>query len=222
MKKKISDMLYLCSPLLCFNIEVSDECDADGAVCATVTHYAPFVQQSLLNALLGDGFKITHTMSIDNFQGVDVRCGDLDGTLNGCLLAFKEFMVANLKDHVSPEDLKKDPDLLDFSMSITDNGCVSTTSKIITDMQEKQMLPTKLMYIIDMLSCRLPLHQALASASENGEKFVEPNSYRFFVDTAVGSFERNDIFGSYGIKSDALQGFAMQFCSTQPSKEVDE
>ena len=202
MIKKISDLIYLCTPLACFDALLLDE----GTV--EVTHYKPFVQHKLLQVLLGDEVKVTHKNSVDVFAIEGVKSGVNDGTVHGCLVAFKEYLKANMEEFVSPEEL-------DFSLSVSASGQVSTSSPIVTAMQDQAMLPTQLMSIMDMLTYRLPVYQAYEKASEGYTKFVEPNLYRLFVETAIGSFERNDLFGSYSIKSEAVQGFVIDYLHKQ-------
>jgi hypothetical protein len=180
-----------------------------------VLHYKPFVQQDLLQALLGESVYVVHLNSIDVFDIKDVREGENDGTVNGCLLAFKEFIQTNLKDYVSPEEL-------DFSLSVSDNGQVSTSSSLVTAMQDAAVLPTHLMSIMNFLTYRVPVYQAYEKASEGFTKFIEPNTYRYFLDTAVGAFECNHLFGSYAIKSEALQGFVIGYLNENGCALVED
>lgn len=198
MIQKVADLIYICTPFACFNAKVIDE----GTV--EVVHYAPFVQHELLNNLLGDEIKVIHKNSIDAYYIEDVKDGVNDGTVNGCLCAFKEFLKANMEEYITPEEL-------DFTLSVSVDGKVTTSSLLITAMQDENLLPSQLSFIMDLLTYRAPVYQAFEKKSEGYTKFVEPAAYRFFVDTAVGAFEFNELFGSYGIKSEAIQGFIINY-----------
>lgn len=192
--QKISDALYLCSPFLCFDIAKTDE-------GFEVTHYAPFAQKTVLQKLLGKEFKLTHKKRYDNFTGVTSSdAGFPDGTVKGLLFAFKEFIKANMADNFT-----------EFTLFLSPSGVVTSDLFKVQNLFDISLLPCSLKAIYSLLSFNLPVHQAYQRLSEDYTAFVEPDYYRFALDTALGVFERHELLGSYGVVSTSIQGYFLSY-----------
>lgn len=192
--QKISDALYLCSPFLCFDIA-----RLPGGF--EVTHYTPFAQKSLLGLMLGEDFTIVHRQCHNNFP--EVSSADVsspDGTLKGLLYAFKVLIKCNM-----PEGSD------DFNILLHKDGVVSSDSPMVQSMFDMSLLPSSLKGLYSLLSYNVPIHQAYQTVSEDYTSFVDPDSYKVQVITEIGVFERNELFGTYGIKVQSIQGFLLSY-----------
>ena len=199
MIRKISDILFLCSPSLCFNVN-----EVDGGW--EVVHYSPFAQKDLFAALLGEDVSVSHKLQVDAFDPVTIEGGNPDGTVNGVLAAFHQFLTTNLK--------ALDVDFEPFTVSLSADGVVSTSHPLFIKTQEENVLPRTINGLLDMFCFRFPTHQALEKLTEGFTKFVTPNYFDLFIETAVGSFQRNEMLGSYDLISPTIQGFLLS-SSTQ-------
>lgn len=192
--QKISDVLYLCSPFLCFDVDKT----ANGF---KVTHYAPFAQKDLVQTLLGKEFTIVHRQSYDKFPLISSRDATVpDGTLKGLLFAFKELIKANMITGSQ-----------DFNILLSKEGTVSSDSPMIQTMFDMSLLPSTLKGLYALLSYNLPIHQAFQTVSNDYAHFVSPDFYKVQVLTDIGMFERNELFGSYGIQVQSIQGYMISY-----------
>jgi hypothetical protein len=190
--QRISDALYLCSPFLCFDIERAD-------LGYRVIHYTPFSQKSLLHSMLGKDFKIEHVQSYGSFPLVSSRDVSVpDGTLKGLLFALKELIKANMFDESQ-----------DFDIFLDESGVVSSDLVLVQDMFNMSLLPSSLKGLYSLLSYNLPVHQAFQVVSNDYAEFVEPDFYKIQIMTDIGMFERKELFGSYGIKIQSIQGYIL-------------
>lgn len=192
--QKISDVLYLCSPFLCFDIDKTD-----GGF--KVTHYTPFAQKDLAQTLLGKDFVIVHRQSYSSFPLVSSMDASVaDGTLKGLLFAFKELIKAN-----APSDVQ------DFNIFLSESGVVSSDFPVIQNMFDMSLLPSSIKGLQALLSYNLPIHQALQTVSKDYTEFVNPDFYKVQLLTDIGVFERHELFGSYGIQVQHIQGYLLSY-----------
>lgn len=199
---EVSDLMYLCSPFSVFDIRELE--DADVGQHFEVTLYAPFGGKEALHSLLDPSVVVSYVHSYDKIKpSSSSDIGYVDGTVKGLVLAYKEFLQKNLE--------MQGVDCSDFVVSVTETGYFETNSDIIRSMQDQQLLPSSLFGIMDLLTYRVPVYEALFTVSKSFTEFIEPDYYRLSIRTNIGVFERKELFGSYGLVVDSLQGFIQTF-----------